>query len=101
MSWHSWFERAGLERPALSQTIIVNSYPVILQLAAYGKGVALGWNGVIDLLLEQGSLVKASDSVASMGSAYSLTWPSERAESSAARRFREWALAQASLTHPV
>lgn len=95
MSWHSWFERAGLERPSLSQTIIVNSYPVIVQLAAQGRGVALGWNGVIDLLLENGTLVKASDAEATLGSAYFLTWPSERGQSSAARRFQEWVLAQA------
>ncbi|SAK64544.1 LysR family transcriptional regulator [Caballeronia catudaia] len=97
MSWHSWFERAGLERPTLNQTIIVNSYPVIVQLAAYGKGIALGWNGVIDLLLAQGVLVRASDHDATLGSAYFLTWPSERAESSAVRRFRDWVLAQTNI----
>ncbi|WP_415122406.1 LysR substrate-binding domain-containing protein [Paraburkholderia sp.] len=95
MSWHSWFERVGLERPTLNQTIIVNSYPLIVQLATHGKGVALGWNGVIDPLLEHGSLVRASDAHATMGGAYHITWPSERAETSAARRFRKWATAQA------
>ena len=65
-----------------------------VQLAANGKGVALGWNGVIDLLTGQGTLVRASDYDATLGSAYFLTWPSERAESSAVRRFRDWVLAQ-------
>ncbi|WP_321801143.1 LysR substrate-binding domain-containing protein [Caballeronia sp. J97] len=95
MSWHSWFERVGLERPSFSQTIIVNSYPLIVQLATHGKGVALGWNGVIDPLLEHGALVRASDAHATMGGAYYVTRPAERAETSAARRFREWTLAQA------
>jgi DNA-binding transcriptional LysR family regulator len=98
MSWHSWFERTGLDHPTLSQTITVNSYPLIVQLAAHGKGIALGWNGVIDSLIEHGTLVSASDSHATMGGAYFVTWPSERAETSAARRFREWAVAQASAT---
>jgi LysR family glycine cleavage system transcriptional activator len=94
MSWHTWFEQAGLERPALNQTIIVNSYPLIVQLATHGKGVALGWNRVIDPLLEHGALVRASDSHATMGGSYFVTWPSERAETFAARRFREWVIGQ-------
>jgi DNA-binding transcriptional LysR family regulator len=94
MSWHTWFEQAGLERPALNQTIIVNSYPLIVQLATHGKGVALGWNRVIDPLLEHGALVKASDAHATMGGSYFVTWPSERSETPAARRFREWVISQ-------
>jgi DNA-binding transcriptional LysR family regulator len=95
MSWYSWFECIGLDRPTLGQSIIVNSYPIIVQLAAHGKGVALAWNRVIDPLIEQGILVHASDAHASMGGAYFITWPSERAQSSAARRFRDWAIGQA------
>ncbi|WP_254699871.1 LysR substrate-binding domain-containing protein [Trinickia violacea] len=94
MSWHSWFERTGLERAALNQTIIVNSYPLIVQLATHGKGIALAWNGVIDPLIEHGALVTASDAHATMGGSYFVTWPSERAETSAVRRFRDWVIGQ-------
>jgi LysR family transcriptional regulator, glycine cleavage system transcriptional activator len=97
MSWHSWFERTGLDRPALGQTFIANSYPLLVQLAVYGKGIALAWNRVIDPLIEQGALVPASDAHATMGGAYFVTWPSDRAETSAARRFRDWMMAQAAL----
>jgi LysR family transcriptional regulator, glycine cleavage system transcriptional activator len=98
MSWHSWFERTGLQRPALNQTIVVNSYPLIVQLAAHGKGVALGWRRVIDPLIENGTLVAASDVSATMGGAYFVTWPSERATTPAARRFHDWLVSQAAAT---
>ncbi|HSV47979.1 MAG TPA: LysR substrate-binding domain-containing protein [Ramlibacter sp.] len=94
MSWHIWFERTGVPRPNPASTIIVNSYPVLVQLAVYGRGVALGWKHVIDPLLQAGTLVLASDAHATLGGAYHLTWPSERAVSSPARRFREWAESQ-------
>jgi|SRR5450830_506429 len=90
MSWQSWFEFNGLARPSPSSTIIVNSYPVLIELAVYGKGIALAWDRVIDPMLEAKSLVRASNCEATMGGAYYLTWPSERSESSAARRFRVW-----------
>jgi LysR family transcriptional regulator, glycine cleavage system transcriptional activator len=95
MSWHSWFERVGVTRTNPASTIIVNSYPLITELAAHGKGIALGWSKVIDLLLENGTLVKASTASATMGGAYYLTRPLERAESAPARRFREWAFREA------
>lgn len=94
MSWHSWFEQNGVPRMSPASTIIVNNYPLLVELAVYGKGVALGWERVIDPLLESGSLVVASDGVATMGGSYYLTQPSERAESTAARKFREWVIEQ-------
>ncbi|VVD71214.1 LysR family transcriptional regulator [Pandoraea cepalis] len=94
MSWHSWFEKNGVPRISSASTIIVNSYPLLVELAVYGKGIALGWERVIDPLLDSGALVTASTGSATMGGAYFLTWPSERAESSAARRFRAWVVEQ-------
>ncbi|WP_028221025.1 LysR substrate-binding domain-containing protein [Paraburkholderia oxyphila] len=94
MSWHSWFERNGVPRVSPASTIIVNSYPLLVELAVFGKGIALGWERVIDPLLDSGALVRASHGSATMGGSYYLTWPSERAESSAARRFRAWVVEQ-------
>lgn len=98
MSWHSWFERNGVPRVSPASTITVNSYPLIVELATFGKGIALGWDRVIDPFLESGALVKASTGSATMGGSYYLTWPSERAESPGARRFRAWVLEQ---MHPL
>lgn len=91
MSWHSWFARTTGKPFTPASTIILNSYPLLVELATYGKGIALGWDGVIDSLLDSGALVKASEVSASMdGAAYYMTWPSERAQSSGARRFQAW-----------
>lgn len=89
MSWHSWFECNGISGFTPQAKIIANSYPVLIELAVYGKGIALAWDRVIDPMLD-GPLVRASDADGTLGGAYHLTWPSERSESSAARRFRAW-----------
>lgn len=94
MSWHSWFEQNGKPHATPASTLISNSYPLLIQLAVNGKGIALGWERVIDPLLASGALVKASPGAATMGGAYYLTWPSERSESAAARRFRAWVIEQ-------
>lgn len=94
MSWHGWFERNGVSRVSPVSTIISNSYPLLIMLAMHGKGIALGWQRVIDPLLETGALVKASHSSSTMGGSYYVTWPSERAESAVARRFRAWVAEQ-------
>jgi len=94
MSWNGWFERNGVPRMPQAATIISNNYPLLVALATHGKGIVLGWKHVIDPLLASGALVKASNATATMGGAYHITWPSERAESPVARRFRAWVAEQ-------
>jgi len=94
MSWQSWFERNGIERPSIASTLVLNSYPLLIELAVKGKGIALAWEGVIDPLLAHGTLVKASDAQATMGGAYHLTWPADRAQSDVSCRFRSWVIKQ-------
>ena len=57
LTWTSWFAAQGLkprlERPAL----LYASYPLLLQAALAGEGIALGWQALIERPLADGSLV--------------------------------------------
>jgi DNA-binding transcriptional LysR family regulator len=57
LTWTSWFAAQGLatrlERPAL----LYASYPLLLQAALAGEGIALGWQALIERQLQDGSLV--------------------------------------------
>ena len=55
-TWDDWFAVAG--RPKRRPTYLeLDRYPYVLETAAAGRGVALGWRGFIERYLEEGSLV--------------------------------------------
>lgn len=60
-SWQSWF--AALGRPLRSKalkTVGFNDYSLVLGAALQGQGVALGWDGLVDQFLANGTLVRVS-----------------------------------------
>lgn len=55
-TWDDWFEQNGL--PGFqAEYQYFNNYVYLLEAAAAGKGIALGWRGLIDRHLESGVLV--------------------------------------------
>ena len=58
--WDDWFDAVG--RPdALPRYLGFNSYAYVLEAAAAGQGIALGWRGFIERYLDNGSLVALAD----------------------------------------
>ena len=59
-TWDDWFATAG--RPNRPPRYLgLESYSYVLETAAAGRGVALGWQGFIEPHLEAGSLVGIGD----------------------------------------
>ncbi|WP_037446105.1 choline sulfate utilization transcriptional regulator [Skermanella stibiiresistens] len=58
LSWRDWFAHHGVSgrRPA-GLDLTFNNYPLVLQAALMGQGVALGWSPLVDSLLRGGQLV--------------------------------------------
>ena len=56
-TWDEWFERhkVGTTRPPYQY---FNNYVYLLEAAAGGKGIALGWRGLVDRHIESGVLVE-------------------------------------------
>lgn len=57
LDWPGYFERLGGRAHPAPSELIFNNYPLLVQAAIAGQGVALGWRGLIDDLLERGMLV--------------------------------------------
>lgn len=74
MSWAEWFGRFGLVVPHQPGRVLFNNYPVVLQQAVAGRGVALGWRHLVDDLLADGVLEQVGPEVTS-AEGYYLTWP--------------------------
>ncbi|SNY93181.1 transcriptional regulator, LysR family [Cohaesibacter sp. ES.047] len=56
--WPEWFAANGQARPSDIQMIYFDSYPLVLQAAVAGQGVALGWGRTVEAMLEEGKLRK-------------------------------------------
>ncbi|MGQ9364933.1 choline sulfate utilization transcriptional regulator [Azospirillum sp. ST 5-10] len=64
LSWADWFDLHGIgRRRAGGLDLSFNNYPLVLQAAMMGQGVALGWVPLIDTLLEGGQLVTLADRI--------------------------------------
>lgn len=57
VSWPVWFARHGVYGQPVRRGIRLNSYPMVIQGAEAGRGVALGWSYITDEMLESGQLV--------------------------------------------
>ncbi len=77
MTWSDWATALGAEPPA-RPTVVYNNYPLVLQEAVAGRGVALGWRRLVDDMLAQGVLVEVGAWVKHATSGYHLTWHPNR-----------------------
>lgn len=77
MSWADWLSAFDLSLSRGHRRVLHNTYPLVLQQALAGKGVALGWRGLIDQYLVDGLLVEVGPEATSPSN-YTVTWPSNR-----------------------
>jgi DNA-binding transcriptional LysR family regulator len=75
MSWVGWLANFGITLRRSPGRVLINNYPMVLQRAILGYGVALGWRPLIDEYVERGALVVVGPEVRS-ASGYYVTWPS-------------------------
>ncbi len=58
MNWKTWLGHHGVAADQLRQSTLFNTYPLSIQAALDGLGVALGWGHLVDHLLDSGALVR-------------------------------------------
>jgi len=92
MSWAIWLEAFGLVLTPGRRRVLYNSYPIVVQRALAGGGVALGWQGIVSQLLDDELLVQVGPEVASDQS-YWLTWPTRRSSDHRVRLVADWLVA--------
>ena len=90
MNWRVWFNRKGVDLPFEHRSFEINSYPLLIEAAKHGHGIALGWRYLVDDDIASGKLVKpVQDSVPS-DFAYYLVWPDNFDRSFEAAEFCHW-----------
>lgn len=58
MDWESWFEAMGLHGYSSARIVPLDSYPLAIQSAVMGNGIALGWRRTTQGLIEEGKLIR-------------------------------------------
>lgn len=63
LDWSRWCDLAGLDAPARSTRFHYNNYPLVLNAAVEGSGLALGWSGLVEPMIEEGTLISLEPAV--------------------------------------
>ena len=58
MEWDSWLQAFGQTLDGYPQGSVFDSYPLMLQAAVEGHGIAMGWRRTTGRLIESGALVR-------------------------------------------
>ncbi len=95
LTWRSYFTRAGLPMPTFGQPSPYDAYPFLIRAVLNGEGIALGWHGLVDDLLDRGEIVRAGPSVSSREVSYFLQHRIVTEPSHAVRRLVAWFEAEA------
>lgn len=60
MDWPDWFAAIGQPAPKRAAMRTYDSFPLVLQAAVSGQGIALGWKRTVEGMLAEGKLIRVS-----------------------------------------
>jgi len=95
VAWRTWLLRQGVNGQPVRRGLRFNSYPMVLQAAEAGHGVALGWSYITDPLLAEGRLVCPVDRTLETLDGYYLCTSKVAGQSPGISSFLEWINAEA------
>lgn len=92
--WNAFFRTMGAPITRTHGRMIFSDQQALLQAAVGGQGIGLGWLGMTDSFLQNGSLVKPTTFEVRTGRAFHLVAPVGLRPKPGAIRFMDWMLAQ-------
>ncbi len=90
ISWRVWLTEAGVDAPAEGPRLQINNYPLVLDAAARGEGVALGWKHLADGYIDDGALVRPIADAVATEAGYHVLLPMGRPVEPAVKAFADW-----------
>lgn len=90
MTWRDWSQLQGLPDGGELASLTLGNYPLLIQAAIAGHGVALGWRPLVDALLRDGQLVSLPTPPLSTRRGYFLVRPLGREPWEALDSLGEW-----------
>jgi len=96
VNWQIWMAQQGVTGQPLRRGIRLNSYPMVLQGAVSGRGVALGWSYITDPMLADGSLICPVGKPLETQNSYYIGTSVNRRSNPAVASFFQWILEEIS-----
>lgn len=95
ITWVEWFEAVNFPVVKPKNRVNINNYPMLLQAAINGQGVALAWGSLVDDYLNSGVLVRPIETVLKTKANFSMLEPKDRGVIPlSVKKFRSWLLEQ-------
>lgn len=97
VNWSDWFQQCGLPQPAEpARRLKINNYPLVIQSALNGQGLALAWANLVDDYLASGLLVAPVDTTLATTSQFYMLEPSapQSRPKPGVACFRQWLLSR-------
>lgn len=93
INWPQWFREVGLEPASPKNRIKINNYPMLVQAALNGQGIALAWGTLVDDYLANGTLVKPVTTVLKTSAQFCMFEPIDQGRvKPSVDVFRRWLL---------
>jgi len=92
MNWRLWLSGQDIDRPLGIRQLQINSYPLVLEAACDGHGVALGWHHLLGDLIEKGLLIRPLQQSLKTEFGYYLACRDAYRKDEIVHRFRRWLL---------
>jgi DNA-binding transcriptional LysR family regulator len=90
MNWRLWLGGNDIDEPLANRNLQINSYPLVIEAACAGQGLALGWRYLVDDLLEQGRLIRPVEATLTTDFGYYLLRRDNLQQDEIVDRFCNW-----------
>lgn len=94
LTWADWFRLQDTPPPAAQPALVYSTYPLLLQATLAGEGIALGWRGLVDPLIDAGSLLQIMPSLRREQRGYFITFRQGHPAEKALRQIVDWFMAE-------
>lgn len=95
MNWAIWLTEKNISPPKSQRKLRMSNYPMLIDAACRGYGVALGWKHLVDQHIENGTLTRLSTASVNTKYGYYLIWPHNFKMEAMAHKFHQWCMKQA------
>lgn len=90
VDWSKWLRTMGARSTKSGDALYFNNYPTLLQAAANGQGIALGWHGLVEEQLGNKTLVEVIPNRMTTNQGYFVTHSTASAMKPEVRAFLDW-----------
>ena len=89
-NWSDWFSGLGIDFKDDGKGLRLNDYALVIQAAMAGEGIALGWQHIVQPLIEQKLLARIGHRELQPGVGFYLIWSNRAVLSEQAMAVRDW-----------